>query len=162
MQKIFCVCLVIIFSGCSHFGSLSKKNSSPEWSDDVRMAQAQIESKTDQKIQGQVNFEQMPNSVIVTFHIEGLMPKGNYQLFLHPDRNCGTQVMTSTPAMTTMRANTDGIAQNTFKIQDLKVAGPASLAGDIVVLTTSPKGSKVLTPVEVACGPVRPQTAGKN
>ncbi len=120
------------------------------------MAQAQLEAKKDLKIQGHINFEQMPNSVIITFRIEGLVPKGNYQLFLHPDRNCGSVAMTSTASMISLRANSHGIAENTFKIQDLKVAGPASLAGDIVVLSVLPTGSKNLTPIEVACGPVKP------
>ena len=154
------VCLFLgLFSGCSHFGILSKKDSSSDWSEDVRMAQAVIESKQDPQIQGHVNFEQMPNSVIITFHLEGLTPKGNYQLFLHPDRSCGSLAMTSTPAMTTLRANDKGISENTFKVQEIKVAGPSSLAGDIVVLSTLPKGSKNLTPVEVGCGSVKPLAA---
>lgn len=159
MQKLFSACLIIMFSGCSHFSGFANKNSSPAWSDDTRMAQAQLKPIEGLKIQGHVNFEQMPNSVIVSFHLEGLVPKGNYQLFLHPDRACGSLAMPSAPAMTSLRANTEGISENTFKIQDLKVIGPSSLAGDIVVLSITPKGSKNLTPSAVACGSVMPLTS---
>lgn len=109
---------------------------------------------------GSVNFEQMPNSVIVTFRLEGLAPKTFYHLFLHPDQYCDSLDMNSILPMTRLRANENGIAENTFKLQNIKVSGAASLMGDVVLLRTSPK-SKDQMPSEIACGAIFPQTVEK-
>src|SRR4051812_9478270 len=110
--------LIALFltQGCAH-GMMSSDK--PEWPKDARMAQAQIANQ----VQGNVSFEQMPNSVIITYHLEGLEPKANYQLVLHRDQSCKALSRKSNEVLTTFKASKLGISEHTFKVEDVRVSG---------------------------------------
>jgi hypothetical protein len=139
--------------GCAHGNILSTSSDKPEWPKDLRMAQAQIPEN-----QGNVTFEQMPNSVIVIYHLENLEPKASYQLVLHRDQNCKNLKNKSTEVLTTFKASKVGVSEHTFKLEDIRVSGgdpSQSLEGGSIVLQSVPaKGA----PTPVACSEVEPST----
>ncbi len=149
---------ILLISGCSHWPQRSETTSKEDWPEGIRMAHAQLAALSDPPAQGKVNFEQMPNSVIVTYYLEGLKPKSSYQLFLRPDQNCQSEDLMPNQMIFTLRANDKGISENTFKIPSLKVAGENSLAKDSVVLRFLPAKSKVENKVNLACGDLRPHS----
>ncbi len=152
---------ILFISGCSHWSQRSDTTSKEDWPEGIRMAHAQMDTLSNPPVQGKVNFEQMPNSVIVTYYLEGLKPKSSYQLFLRPDQNCQTEDLKPNQMMFTLRANEKGISENTFKISSLKVAGENSLAKDSVVLRFLLAKSKVENRVNLACGDLKPHSSAE-
>ncbi len=130
----------------------------PKWTPDTRVAHAVIDAGEVSEIQGQVNFEQMPNSVIVTYHIEGLQPKSRYQMYLHKDQTCNSLDSSMAKPIARVRVRPDGIAENTFKSETVTVAkGEQALAGDAIVLRSLDQ--ELAVSPAVACSEVRPREA---
>jgi Cu/Zn superoxide dismutase len=125
--------------------------------ENVRLAQAQVTpSPSSSAVKGTVNFEQMPNSMIVIHRIEGLTPKGTYQVFVKDSGDCNSKDLKSAHLISQVRANKSGVAENTFKTEDFSVSGQQPVVGRTIVITTAPSGSKKQTPDPIACGPVEP------
>lgn len=126
-----------------------------EVSQNVRMAQAQVFSDTDEMIKGTLNFEQMPNSVIVTYRLEGLTPKRDYQISVKEQQDCRSADLAAGTPLKDLRASKQGISENTFKIEDFSVSGKQPLIGKSVVVT--PRGASAdRSHSAMACGQVLP------
>lgn len=164
LKLIFGLSLLAI--GCTHAGSSNSQTNGLGRSSNVRLAQAQMGAAEGSPILGTMNFEQMPNSVIVTYRFEGLQPKGNYQISFQEGADCESLDLNSLSNLKQLRANKQGVAENTFKTQDFSVSGERALVGGAVVLASNDvKMSGASTGgKQLACGqiePFKPSTASE-
>ena len=149
--------LLLTLASCATKQQITEVDQTPKWTPDTRVAQAFINTGDVSQIQGQIFFEQMPNSVIVSYHIEGLQPKSRYQIFLHKNQTCGSLNATAADAFVKLRARPDGVAENTFKTDTVTVAkGADALAGDAIVIRSLDEELGSFPPA-VACAEIRPQ-----
>jgi hypothetical protein len=160
MPSYLLIPLMIVLSSCATRSEpISTVEEGPKWTPDTRVAHALIDAGDISEIQGQVDFEQMPNSVIVTYHIEGLQPKNHYQMYLHKDQTCNSLDAKVAKPFARVRARPDGMAENTFKSENITVAkGEQALAGDAIVIRSLDEELGAFQPA-VACSEVRPREA---
>lgn len=156
--------LVILFcalSACTSSNG-SRAASRESWPSNVRLAQAQISPDENKAtpIQGTLNFEQMPNSVIITYRIEGLEPKGNYQILVQENLDCESVNVAQANSLRVLKANKEGIAENTFKTQEFSVSKDRALLGSSVVIARAPQGKRQSQSLsQLACAPIEPFNA---
>lgn len=159
MSAFFAIPLIFALSACATHREVTQTDSRANqvnWPPDTRTAQAVIDSGIISQIEGQINFEQMPNSVIVSYHIEGLQPKSRYQIYLHKNQTCDSLNAAVGEPLTKVRVRPDGIAENTFKSEEMTVTkGEKALPGTVIVLRSLDENLGSFAPA-VACAEVRP------
>lgn len=118
--------------------------------ENTRLANAELMAET---VQGNLNFEQMPNSTLVTFRFEGLQPKTSYRVYIQTGDACRQPALEAASPLAPVRANREGIAENTFRTEDFSVSGSRSVLGQSIILARiNPKSPK---PAPMACALVR-------
>lgn len=122
----------------------------------VRLAQAQVLAQQGQSVTGTVNFEQMPNSVIISYHLEGLNPKGEYQILVNDSQSCSSSDVRSMLSLKELRANKQGVSDNTFKTEDFSVSGNQALLGKTLAIVVGRSTSAERARGLLACGQVLP------
>jgi Cu/Zn superoxide dismutase len=154
--------LMILATGCATQNrSEEQAAEAPPWAEDTRVAEAQVTTPDESKVLGKVNFEQMPNSVIFTYHLEGLEPNKRYEMYINKDQDCEalTSALTIGEPVAKIRANKEGIAENTVRTEDVTVRrGNESLEGDSIVIRTLIPPESTAPAEAVACAEVQPQT----
>src|SRR4051812_13243122 len=90
--------------------------------DPVCLAQAQlIPLGPESEAKGNLNFEQMPNSMIVIYRLEGLAAKNNYEIRLLPSAACEEANLKDSQLLYAFKTNPQGISENTFKLENHSV-----------------------------------------
>lgn len=131
--------LVFCLTACTHSSSTASIPPNPE---NVRLAHAQLTAPDGEPVLGNLSFEQMPNSVIITYRLEGLEPKNDYQILIQEPSDCRSLDLASASALRQLRANKSGVSENTFKTVDFSVSRENPLLGKTVVVVSRPGGSK--------------------
>lgn len=147
---------ILLAVGCTHAQINENKNvENGKPMVDARLAHADFIPEEDNPIQGVFRFEQMPNSVIVTFHVEGLAPQSAYQIYFFPGQECTSLDLTSGDLVSRLRANKEGFAENTFKTERFTISRNRALLGGSVVLRRLAQNAQPdLSMVPIACGVV--------
>jgi hypothetical protein len=122
--------------------------------ENLRLAQAQLSPVGGYPVNGTVNFEQMPNSVIITYHLDGVAPSSEYQLAVTQAPGCEPNVDGSGGVLLNLRTNKTTTTDHTFKTEDYSVSANQPLLGKWVSL--SPRNAKKKLGPAVACGEVVP------
>lgn len=162
MRLRFCLGLALILSvACTHAEkSPNRAYGSPTPILNSRLAQAQVTSVEGSSVQGTMNFEQMPNSLIVTYSLQGLKPKETYQILAKEDPSCDLESVTASGALYQLKANKQGSSEHTFKTEDFSVSGDRALMGKTIVVVATPNsGRSKIAARMVACGHVEAQKA---
>lgn len=142
---------LLLATGCAHQGAHAEKEINRA---DVRLARAEVAALDGTFAKGTVNFEQMPNSVIVVFRIEGLEPRETYQLFILDSEDCETLDLRSASRLSKLRTNKEGIAEHTFKTTRFTVSRENALIDVSVAVAKRIPGSGSLS--AFACGQIEP------
>lgn len=153
--------LSLVLTSCTHSSGTA---SQPMARENVRLAQAQVLAPQGAPVLGTLNFEQMPNSVIITYRIEGLEPKSKYQILVQETDDCKRVDLSTANPLRQLRVNKSGVSENTFKTVDFSVSGENSLLGKTVVIVSQPAKTKApvrtqaqaRSPdiIQIACGRV--------
>jgi hypothetical protein len=177
---------LLVLNGCTSMGangasgSRTSKNTTenrnPPWGDvwggsrtetapeampeNVRLAQAQVAGDADvsrgEPVKGFLQFEQMPNSVIISYRLEGLTPKRDYQIFVKEKQGCRPSDLSPAVGLKGLKGNKSGVSENTFTTADFSVSGKQSLLGKTVVIATRESDAEMSASIPLACGQVLP------
>ncbi len=147
---LFCVLLV---AACAQTAGLQVEEKKSEVLDSVRLAEAQMQASALPSLKGQFQLEQMPNSVIVTYRVEGLRPQRSYRILWTEGGSCQNVRLAEAEQLSVLKSDRNGKAQNTFKTEDHSVSEDRPLLAGALVLANV---SQV-----VACGVVTAQ-AGRS
>ncbi len=150
---------VFITPACSQQMVRSQNRTTPTPTGNERLAQAQMLAFPGKSVQGSMSFEQMPNSMIVSYHLEGLKPKQFYQISVFQTNECVIRRSQSPIFLYQLKANKTGVSENTFKTEEFSVSGERGLMGQSVVVTATDPSSRKSSDVFVACGRVEPQSS---
>jgi hypothetical protein len=158
-------CLVFLLSACTEKLMESDSRSpmppilapaeppAPSARLDTRLAGAVVNPMAAQQVQGRVHFEQMPNSTISMYRLEGLQTGKYYQISVSPGPGC--DVETSRPGVPVYQFKTSkNISESTFKIESFTVSAKNPLLGQSIVVGYL--GNKKESPLQaiVACGAI--------
>lgn len=150
--------LSLFLVGC---GALQTSPFQKRPNENVRLAQARLSGLTDPNVEGRVEFEQMPNSMIIILHLEGLKPKEKYRIHVLESGSCEASDRAGSAALLEFRSNKMGNAENTFKTEMYTVSGERPLLGSAILVASgspsAPGRGQQMTPL--ACGVAEPQTA---
>lgn len=148
MQLLSILGSFLLFIGCSHGQSSLSTAEKRQGPGDIRLARAQVMGLDGKPVRGEIQFEQMPNSVIVVYKVEGLQPKAKYQLMTLNGGDCSNLDFASADVLAQVRTNKEGMSEHTFKTVNYSVSGEEPLLGSPVVVVDLLQGAKQ----PLACG----------
>lgn len=155
--------LFFVAVGCAHGpqGSASQpipdKTSAPM--KDLRLAQANLVPQAELGPQGVVNFEQMPNSMIVTFRVEGLKPKSTYNVTVYEGQDCDSLDLSAADNISRIRTDKLGIAEGSFRSEQRTLAGQRGVVGDAIAIREFIEGAVRQNSPEITCGTIEPRAS---
>lgn len=125
----------------------------------TRFAQAQFAPAPGLGVQGNARFEQMPNSAIGMYRLEGLKAKNYYQVSIVPSEACGLPKAEVSAPVYVLRANKEGYSESSFRTDRFTVSEKEPLVGRSIAVSIIGLKKESRPGAMVACGPIVPATA---